>query len=83
MLIFGLSPDEGAVHTYKRNNVHKFYLMTNDIEKFIHEMERHGVVFDSAVEAEGGLLTNIFLPGAGRLGVYQPRRARPRELTVR
>jgi hypothetical protein len=79
-LIFGLPPAEVAVHPYKRNNVHKFYLMTDSIEEFIKEMEQLSVVCDSVVEAEWGLLTNVTLPGGGKLGVYQPRHVRPTDL---
>jgi hypothetical protein len=80
-LIFGLPPAEVAVHPYERNDVHKFYLLTDDIEDFIREMGRLEVVCEPVVEAEWGLLTNITLPGGGKLGVYQPRHARPTDLT--
>ena len=79
-LIFGLPPAELAVHPYKRNNVHKFYLMTDDIEEFIQEMVRLEVGCEPVVETEWGLLTNITLPGGGKLGVYQPRHARPADI---
>ncbi len=76
-LIFDLPPAEVAVHPYKRNNVHKFYLMTDDIGEFIQQMGQLGVVCEPLVQAEWGLLTQITLPGGGKLGVYQPRHARP------
>lgn len=79
-LIFGLPPAELAVHPYKANNVHMFYLMTDDIEAFTQEMELLNVDYEPVVEAEWGLLINITLPGGGKLGVYQPRHARPSEL---
>jgi hypothetical protein len=81
-LIFGLPPAELAVHPYKLNNVHKFYLMTDDIGGFINEMERLKVGCEPVMEAEWGLLTNISLPAGGKLGVYQPQHARPTELTL-
>lgn len=80
-LIFGLPPSELAVHPYKRNNLHRLYLMCDDIEKFIQEMKQLSVVCDEVVAAEWGSLTNISLPGGGKLGVYQPRHARLTELT--
>ena len=76
-LIFGLPPAEVAVHPYKRNNVHKFYLMTDDIEVFIKDMQQLGVGYDPVTAAEWGFLTNITLPGGGKLGIYQPMHARP------
>ena len=81
-LIFGLPPAELAVHPYKRNNLHRFYLMCDDIEKFSQEMKQHGIACDDVAEAEWGLLVNITLPGGGKLGVYQPRHNRPSELTA-
>jgi hypothetical protein len=81
-LIFGLPPAELAVHPYKHNNVHKFYLMTDNIEQFIKEKEQIGVICDSVVEAEWGLITYITLPGGGKLGIYQPRHVRPSDMTA-
>ena len=81
-LIFGLPPAELAVHPYKRNNVHKFYLMCDDLDKFMLEMKQHGIICDEVVMVEWGRLTNITLPGGGKLGVYQPLHARPLEMNV-
>ncbi len=79
-LLFGLPPAELAVHPYKRNNLHRFYLMCDDIEGFIQEIKQRGLVCDDVVVADWGLLANISLPGGGKLGVYQPRHARPTKL---
>ena len=79
-LIFGLPPSEVAVHPHPRNNVHKFYLLTDYIKAFMQEMVRLKVYCEPVVEAEWGSLTNITLPGGGKLGVYQPRHARPSDL---
>lgn len=76
-LIFGLPPAEVAVHPSEKNDVHEFYLMCDDVEAFVAEMESHRVEC-SAVQNQGwGLLTQITLPGGGKLGVYEPRHARP------
>ncbi len=79
-LIFALPPSEMAVHPYKRNNVHRLYLMCDDIQAFRKEIKRHNIESDEVVEAEWGLLTEVSLPGGGKLGVYQPRHARPTDL---
>ena len=76
-LIFGLPPAELAVHPHQRNNVHMFYLMCDDIEKFILEMGQHGIACDEVLTVEWGKLTYISLPGGGKLGVYQPLHERP------
>src|SRR4051812_32564382 len=76
-LIFGLPPAEVAVHPSDRNDVHEFYLMCEDIELFVSEMRAHGVAAAPLETQPWGLLTHVALPGGGRLGVYQPRHARP------
>ena len=76
-LIFALPPAEVAVHPGSRNDVHELYLMCDDIEAFMKQMTEHGVTC-SAIQSMGwGLLTKVELPGGGKLGVYQPRHARP------
>jgi hypothetical protein len=76
-LIFKSPPAEIAVHPYKRNNVHTLYLMCDDIQVFMTEMNQLNIACTAVEEAEWGLITNISLPSGGKLGVYQPRHARP------
>ena len=81
-LIFGLPPAEVAVHPSDKNDVHKFYLMCDDIEALIADMKKRGIA-SSAVQDEGwGLITQLTLPGGGKLGIYQPRHARPEAMSV-
>ncbi|HEX2832282.1 MAG TPA: extradiol dioxygenase [Thermoanaerobaculia bacterium] len=76
-LIFGLPPAEVAVHPGEENDVHEFYLMCDDVEAFIAQLQSRGVACTPVHNAGWGLLTQITLPGGGKLGVYQPRHARP------
>ncbi len=76
-LIFALPPSEVAIHPHKRNNVHQFYLICDDIEGFMREMAQHGIACDPIVETGWGLLTYLSLPGGGKLGAYEPKHARP------
>jgi catechol 2,3-dioxygenase-like lactoylglutathione lyase family enzyme len=76
-LIFGLPPSEVAVHPGDENDVHELYLMCDDVEAFIAEMQRHDVMCGPVHNQGWGLLTQVMLPGGGKLGVYQPRHARP------
>ena len=76
-LIFALPPAEVAVHPSEENDVHELYLMTDDVAGFVKEMQQRRVTC-APVENQGwGLLTHVTLPGGGKLGVYQPRHARP------
>ena len=79
-LIFGLPPAEVAFHPSDKNNVHEFYLMCDDVNSFVLEMKKHGIKC-AAVEDQGwGILTNVTLPGGGKLGVYEPLHARPKSM---
>ena len=76
-LIFGLPPSEVAVHPSDRNDVYEFYLMCADIEALIVELKGHGTACSPVLEQAWGLLTQVTLPGGGKLGIYQPRHERP------
>jgi len=80
-LIFGLPPAEVAVHPSDENDVHEFYLMCDDVEAFVAQMKKRGIACDSVQSPGWGLLTRVTLPGGGRLGVYEPRHARPKEMS--
>lgn len=77
-LIFGLPPAELAVHPSRKNNIHEFYFMCADIHAFVAAMERQGIPCGSIANMGWGQLTQLTLPGGGKLGVYQPRHARPK-----
>lgn len=81
-LIFGLPPAELAVHPSDRNDVHEFYLMTDDVEALVAELTTHNVACGPVQDQGWGLLTQITLPGGGKLGVYQPRHARPKPMST-
>ncbi len=81
-LIFGLPPSEVAVHPSDENDVHEFYLMCDDIEAFVAEMKKRDVICGPLHNQPWGLLTQLVLPGGGKLGVYQPRHARPKPMRV-
>ena len=77
-LIFGLPPAELAVHPSRKNDVHEFYFMSDDVRGFVADMKRRGIAC-SAIQGMGwGELTQLTLPGGGKVGVYQPRHARPK-----
>jgi hypothetical protein len=82
-LIFGLPPSEVAVHPGEKNNVHEFYLMCDDVEAFIAEMKSHKIACSEVHNQGWGLLTQVTLPGGGKLGVYQPRHGRPKAMTLK
>jgi hypothetical protein len=80
-LIFGLPPAEIAVHPSERNDVQELYLMCDDVEAFTVEMQKRGIAVSPVQEERWGLRTQLTLPGGGKLGVYQPRHARPEAMS--
>ena len=76
-LIFGLPPTEVAVHESEKNDAHELYLMCASIEAFVAEMQRLGVPATPPVNQGWGTLTEVVLPGGGKLSIYEPHHARP------
>jgi catechol 2,3-dioxygenase-like lactoylglutathione lyase family enzyme len=77
-LIFGLPPSEVAVHPAESGGRHELYLMCDDIHATVEELTAKGVEFTRPVSDVGwGVLTAIRVPGAGELGLYEPRHPRP------
>jgi catechol 2,3-dioxygenase-like lactoylglutathione lyase family enzyme len=81
-LIFALPPAELAVHPTEPNGrragEHQLFLMCHDIRRTAAELESRGVQLASPVTETGfGLLTSVQVPGAGEIGLYEPRHASP------
>ena len=79
-LIFALPPAELAPHPAAGSEAgrHELYLMCDDIQASVAELDAKGVRFAGPVSDEGfGLLTSIALPGGGTLGLYEPRHPTP------
>lgn len=76
-LIFGLPPSELAVHPSSDNDQHEIYLMCDDVNVFAEQMSAHKIKCSEIKDRGWGLLVQLTLPGGGKLGVYQPRHARP------
>jgi len=81
-LIFGLPPAEVAVHPSNQNGVHEFYLMCDDVEALVAEMKNRNIDCGQVQNQGWGLITHVTLPGGGKLGIYQPRHARPKAMSV-
>jgi len=82
-LIFGLPPAEVAVHPSEKNDVHEFFLMSDDIDRLVAELGKRGVPCGPIRNERWGSLTQLTLPGGGKLGVYQPRHPRPQPMKGR
>jgi hypothetical protein len=76
-VIFGLPPAEVSVHEHEGSALYELYLMCADMEPFVGEMKSRHLVCDPVHDEGWGLLTSVRLPSGSKLGVYQPRHARP------
>jgi hypothetical protein len=76
-LIFGFPPSEVAIHPHSENDVHELYLLCDDIGAFILEMKKNKIRCSEAIDRGWGILTELSLPGGGKIGIYQPKHKRP------
>jgi predicted enzyme related to lactoylglutathione lyase len=77
-LIFRLPPAELGVHPTTDGATGsgrcELYLMCDDVERTVAELTAKGVEFTGPVTDQGfGLLTAMKVPGAGELGLYEPK----------
>lgn len=77
-LIFKLPPAELGIHPTDirdgQDAHHELYLMCDDLAATMAELTAQGVEFTAGIEQTGfGLLTRLWVPGAGEIGLYQPR----------
>jgi hypothetical protein len=69
-----LPPGEVAVHPAETSGATELYLVCDDIDATVADLEERGVSFDGAVSDQGwGRLATMRLPGGGRLGIYEAR----------
>jgi predicted enzyme related to lactoylglutathione lyase len=74
-LIFALPPAELACHPTLPDDSgrHELYLMCDDLDGTVAELEAKGVEFVAPITDAGfGRLTRLRVPGGGELGLYEP-----------
>jgi catechol 2,3-dioxygenase-like lactoylglutathione lyase family enzyme len=84
-LIFKLPPAELGIHPAGQpddpnsgapSGRHELYLMCDDLEATVADLKAKGVEFTTPVEDQGfGLIIRLRVPGAGEIGLYQPKHA--------
>jgi hypothetical protein len=72
-LIFALPPAELAVHPTDDPGHQELYLMCEDIEETIRDLESKDVRCSPVKDEGWGLMTSIQLPGGEELDLYEPR----------
>jgi catechol 2,3-dioxygenase-like lactoylglutathione lyase family enzyme len=77
-LIFGVPAAELAAHPTDGPPHHELYLMCDDIHATVAELKGKGVRFTAEISEERwGLITELEVPGSGRMMLYEPRHPRP------
>jgi catechol 2,3-dioxygenase-like lactoylglutathione lyase family enzyme len=81
-LIFALPPGEVAVHPGtgwgRGPGHHALFFMCHDIDRAVTELEGKGVEFVTPIQDEGwGRIAQFKIPGAGEIGLYEPRHPSP------
>jgi len=73
-LIFSLPPAELGIHPQEKGSHNELYLICDEINSTVADLEKRGVKFSRPItEAGFGLTTSITLPGGAELGLYQPK----------
>jgi len=81
-LIFALPPGELGIHPGPgwsgQTGQHELFFMCHDVERTVAELKDRGVEFTGEIKDEGfGLVTKLKVPGAGEIGLYQPKHLSP------
>ena len=88
-LIFALPPAEAAFHDLEQTDPpqkarHELFLMCDDIAATLRDLKsdpRSKNVPVSEVSEQGwGKLATFTLPGGGKVGIYQPKHPRPKQV---
>lgn len=75
-MIFSLPPAEMGIHPTGDDIKpgHELFLLCDDVEKTVADLTAKGVEFDGGIVDRGwGLYVTMQVPGAGTMGLYQPR----------
>ena len=81
-LIFGLPPAEIAVHPADKSGTQETFFIVQDIEVFLSEMKKRKIKCSPAQDLRWGILTQVTLPGGGKLGFYEARHPRPKAMAI-
>jgi catechol 2,3-dioxygenase-like lactoylglutathione lyase family enzyme len=76
-LIFAMPQAEAAFHDSEKNDRHELFLMCDDIAATLNELKGKKVTVSEVSEQPWGRLSTIALPGGGKIGIYEPKHARP------
>jgi predicted enzyme related to lactoylglutathione lyase len=78
-LFFAAPVTELGIHETEDEPSHELFLMCDDVQATIAQLKERGIETATPIVDRGwGLVTELILPGGDRIGLYEPRHARPR-----
>jgi catechol 2,3-dioxygenase-like lactoylglutathione lyase family enzyme len=87
-LIFALPPAEAAFHDLDKQGLehndapqtthHELFLMCDDLAATTRDLKAKHVPVSAVSEQRWGKLATLTLPGGSKLGIYEPKHARPK-----
>jgi catechol 2,3-dioxygenase-like lactoylglutathione lyase family enzyme len=81
-VIFGLPASEFSVHqTEGTVPQHELHFLCEDIEAFRADVTARGFTCGEALDQGWGIVVELALPSGAPLHIYQPRHARPADVT--
>ena len=80
-LLYAVPPSEIAIHEGS-GGAHELFLMCDDIEDFSSDMKGRGLSITAPQNHGWGILSQLTLPGGGKLSVYQPLHKRPKAVAA-
>ena len=81
-LIFALPPGELAVHPQDEPGRHEIYLMCDDLDATVAQLQTRGAEINGSVQQQRwGRIVSLRVPGGLDVGLYQPQH--PRALDAR
>lgn len=72
-LIFALPPGEVAVHPADGAEKHELYFMCDDLKAEMAALAKKNVKCSEVHKERWGSITQITLPGGGKIGLYEPK----------
>jgi catechol 2,3-dioxygenase-like lactoylglutathione lyase family enzyme len=72
-LIFALPPAEVAVHPADEDEKHELYFMCDDLKAEMEALAKKNVKCSAVHKERWGSITQVSLPGGGKIGLYQPK----------
>ncbi len=80
-LLYAVPPSEIAIHEGS-SGAHELFLMCDDIDTFVSDMRGRSLSVTEPRNHGWGIMSQLTLPGGGKLSIYQPLHKRPKAVAA-